>query len=173
MSQHMDPDAVVGLLNTFFGIVGGAIHDHGGEILEFIGDAALAIFPVRDPAEVHAACAAALDATAAIAVAIETHNRSQPDQPELDFGASLHLGEVCYGNIGATERLDFTVIGREVNLASRLETLSSTLAERVVASEVFADHAPVLLRPLGIYELKGVEAPQAVFGLPHDVSSPP
>ena len=110
----------------------------GDDVLEFIGDAALAIFPVRDLAEVHAACAAALDATAAIAVAIKTHNRSQPDQPDLDFGAGLHLGEVCYGNIGATERLDFTVIGREVNLASRLETLSSTLAERVVASEVFA-----------------------------------
>jgi adenylate cyclase len=166
LTENMEAEGVVAVLNAFFDILGGAIHERGGEILKFIGDAALAIFPVDDPAETDAACAAALQAARQVATAIDAHNARHPDEPDLAFGIGLHVGEVCYGNIGATERLDFTVIGQAVNLASRLEGLSARLDERVVASELFASHAPAPLRPLGVHPLKGVGAPQAVFGLP-------
>lgn len=168
LSEHLGRDSIIALLNDYFGAVGGAVTEAGGEILKFIGDAMLAIFPVARPdarAEVVGRAAqAATKAVAAIAALNEA--RAAAGQPPIRFGLALHLGDVMFGNIGASARLDFTVIGPAVNQAARLEGLCSTLGHTVVVSAAMAAFLPPQhLTPLGDHALKGIAAPQAVYGL--------
>jgi len=156
LSDERPPQEVVRILDDYFDRVAGAVMAHGGEVLKFIGDAVLAIFPVvGDPgAACRDALAAAEDALAALAA------RS------LDVGIALHLGQVMYGNIGARDRLDFTVISSSVNEASRLEALCKSLATPLALSEAFVNAArPDGVVDLGVHALKGVRAPLRVFTL--------
>lgn len=166
ISAAVPPDQLVAWLNAYFEAVCGPIAANGGEILKFIGDAVLAVFPVGgDPA---AACRAARAAAEAAHVGLDALNarRAADGLPALRHGIALHVGEVQYGNIGAEARLDFTVIGSAVNLASRLEGLCARLARPTVASAAFAEHGGAGLVSLGRFELKGIDAPQEVFGAP-------
>src|SRR4029453_5546629 len=125
------PPAVIAALDAWFDRVAGAVHAFGGEVLKFIGDGVLAIFPVTgSPAE---ACEASLRAVAAARAGMRHLDATRQAQglPPLQFGAALHLGEILWGNIGAADRLDFTAIGPAVNLVSRLEGLGKPLAESV------------------------------------------
>ena len=137
--------------------------ERGGEILKFIGDAVLAIFPLAD----EAACANALDAAIQAQESLHALDRDQSatGASPLAVGIALHVGEVMYGNIGSASRLDFTVIGPAVNLASRIEGLCRDLGADILLSAAFAerldDGAP--LESLGRHRLKGIDKPVEVF----------
>jgi len=159
MAQRVGPAAVIRALNELFGCQIPPVEARGGEVLKFIGDGLLAIFPF-DPAvgASQARCRDALDAVAEAFANLDVQNRVRIASGELpiDFGVALHVGEVSYGNIGGANRLDFTCIGPAVNLAARLETLTGKLGRPVVLSEAFAELADVPVDDLGAFELKGV-----------------
>jgi class 3 adenylate cyclase len=169
LSQTMAPEAVVGALDAWFDRIAGAVHAFGGEVLKFIGDGVLAIFPIgeRDPS---AACDAALRAIAAAKAGMAHLDAARGEQglPPLPFGMALHLGEMLWGNIGAADRLDFTAIGSAVNLVARLEGLCRPLDRSVLISGAVADETTVALIPLGEHVLRGIAAPCAVFALPEE-----
>jgi class 3 adenylate cyclase len=166
LSEATEPAAMIAVLDAWFDRVAGAVHAFGGEVLKFIGDGVLAIFPVTGaPAE---ACEAALRAvTAARAGMAHLDAVRQPQGlPPLPFGAALHLGEMLWGNIGAADRLDFTAIGPAVNLVSRLEGLCRPLGRSVLISGAVAAETTTPLVPLGQHVLRGIAAPCTVFTLP-------
>jgi adenylate cyclase len=165
ISDRMPPAQVVEILDTYFDCVASVIVAHGGEVLKFIGDAILAIFPVQeDPGE---ACRRALDAAEKALAALDGVNRERASGPDLDIGIALHLGEVMYGNIGSRERLDFTVISSAVNETSRLEGLCKTLSRRLLLSQAFSETLSRNdLLDLGEHALKGVSTKRRVFTVP-------
>jgi adenylate cyclase len=167
-SNRLPGEAVIGLLNSYFDCLVPAIEAHGGEVLKFVGDGLLGIFPVADDPTV--ACRGALAAAAAARAALSEANaeRAAQGEPEQRFGLALHLGEVLYGNIGSAGRLDFTTIGPAVNLTARLETLARDLGRDLVASTAFARHSPEPLHSLGTFRLRGFREPQEVFAPPGD-----
>ena len=169
-SNRLSGETVIALLNAYFDGLVPALEAHGGEVLKFMGDGLLAIFPVKgDPA---AACRGALAAAAEARAALTEANaeRSARDEPELRYGLALHLGEVLYGNIGSAGRLDFTTIGPAVNLTARLDTLTRDLGRDLVASSAFARHCPEAHHSLGTFHLRGFQAPQEVFAPIDDLS---
>jgi class 3 adenylate cyclase len=166
LSEATEPAAMIAALDAWFDRVAGAVHAFGGEVLKFIGDGVLAIFPVIGaPAE---ACEAALRAIVAARAGMAHLDAMRQAQglPLLPFGAALHLGEILWGNIGAADRLDFTAIGPAVNLVSRLEGLCRPLGRSVLISGVVAAESTTPLVPLGEHLLRGIAAPCAVFTLP-------
>lgn len=169
LSAGLDSKALVDTLNGYFGAITRPIEAHGGDILKFIGDALLVVFTVTPERPAEAACAAALGAVTEANLALDRWNeeRAARGEPPLDHGLGLHLGTAEYGNIGSSSRVDFTVIGPDVNLASRIEGTCARLGRRVVASSAFASRAAaVRWESLGTHALKGVPEPQALFGLP-------
>lgn len=166
LSEVAEPAVVIAALDAWFDRVAGAVHAFGGEVLKFIGDGALAIFPVTgQPA---AACEAALRAVIAARAGMAHLDVARQAQglPPLPFGAALHVGEMLWGNIGAVDRLDFTAIGPAVNLVSRLEGLCRPLGRSVLISGPFATEITTPLLPLGDHTLRGISAPCTVFTLP-------
>ena len=127
-------------LNAWFGIVGEVVEAHGGEVLKFIGDAVLAIFPTSDEQDRRAACRKALAAAQEFVRRTDAENdlRRSAGTSALVHGLALHVGEVAYGNVGAPHRLDFTVIGPAVNRASRLLDLAKRLDQQVLVSQALA-----------------------------------
>jgi adenylate cyclase len=166
LSEAMAPADVVAALDAWFDRIAGAVHAFGGEVLKFIGDGVLAIFPIGErPAS--AACDAALDAVGAALAGmahLDLTRRRQGAKP-LQFGLALHLGEMSWGNVGTADRLDFTAIGTSVNLVSRLEGLCRPLGRRVLVSGAVAAETKKPLLPLGEHRLRGIAAPCAVFTL--------
>ena len=168
LADRLPREELIGLLNGYFEIMGGAVERHGGEIMKFIGDAMLAIFPLEDSDRDGAsACAKALDAAEdAVEGMIERNaERAAWGQPTLRCGIALHLGEVMYGNIGSADRLDFTVIGPAVNLVSRIEGLCDRLNRTVLTSAAFAAACGARLTPVGWHPVKGLPNPVEVHGL--------
>ena len=160
LAESMSREAFLQLLNSYFEQVLGPVQERGGEILRFIGDAALAIFPIgNDPAAV--ACARALDAATEAVARMKKFNAGR-ERP-LRFGIGLHLGMVLYGNIGTPTRIEFTVIGAAANEAARIEGLCKTLKVDVTVSETVARHVPGRLRSIGRHPLRGVGAPVEIF----------
>jgi class 3 adenylate cyclase len=167
LSESNPPAAVIAALDAWFDRIAGAVHAFGGEVLKFIGDGLLAIFPVVD-GKSGVACDAALRTVAAARAGmarLDDERRRQRLQP-LPFGVALHLGEILWGNIGAADRLDFTAIGPAVNLVSRLEGLCRPLDKTVLISGTFAAEVGASLTPLGTHELRGLASPCAVFTVP-------
>jgi adenylate cyclase len=165
-SEATAPAAMIAALDAWFERVAGAVQAFGGEVLKFIGDGVLAIFPVTGtPSE---ACEAALRAVAAARAGMAHLDAARQAQglPPLPFGAALHLGEMLWGNVGAADRLDFTAIGPAVNLVSRLEGLCRPLGRSVLISGAVAAETTTVLRPLGEHVLRGIAAPCSVFTLP-------
>jgi adenylate cyclase len=166
LSDERPPEDVVETLDEYFDRVAGAIMGKGGEVLKFMGDAILAIFPVAGDAR--SACGNALAAAESALAALGQLNAERGERGEraLAIGVALHLGQVMYGNIGARDRLDFTVISSSVNEASRLEALCKSLDTPLTLSEAFVTAArPEGLVDLGHHALKGVRAPIHVFTL--------
>ena len=126
MSDSLSSDACLATLNEFFDCMVGSIVENGGEVLKFIGDAVLAIFPVVDPhGAAPGACGQALAAVRGARGRIQELNRQRIDRglPAIEFGVGLHRGDVTYGNVGSTDRLDFTVIGAPANETARIQDL--------------------------------------------------
>ena len=164
MSEKVGREEIVAALDSYFETMAGAVQESGGEILKFIGDAMLAIFPVdgEGPREATAKALAAA-AIAEHGMAALNVRRVADGQLPLDYGLSLHIGEVMYGNIGAADRLDFTVIGPAVNLASRVEALCRITGRRPLMTTAFRDAAGVEAEPMGRFSLRGVSEEQEVF----------
>ena len=163
MSEATEPAVVIKALDAWFDRIAGAVHAFGGEVLKFIGDGVLAIFPVGDkPRE---ACDAALRAVASAKAGMAHLDTTRREQglPPLSFGVALHLGEILWGNVGAADRLDFTAIGPAVNLVSRLEGLCRPLGRTVLISGAVATETSETLIPLGTHALRGIASPCAVY----------
>lgn len=162
LSDRLPPLEVTRLLDAYFERVVDAVTQHGGEVLKFIGDAILAVFPAdEDPGP---ACARALAAARQAVAALAQANLGRAEQ--LIIGVALHLGEVFYGNIGGSGRLDFTVIGAAVNEVCRLEALCKSLGTPIILSAALREHlADADLLDLGEHPLRGVRLPQRVFGV--------
>lgn len=169
LAESLSRDEYLATLNQYFDSVAGAVIDHGGEVLKFIGDAVLAIFAMDETdGSSTEACARALSAARSAQERINSanHARELQDKPPLGFGTGLHCGNITYGNVGTTKRLDFTVIGSAVNEASRIEGLCKTLDEPVLTSSVFAQCVPGELRSLGLHSLRGVRVKEEIFAFP-------
>ncbi len=159
------------LLNGFLECMAGAVMDNGGEVLRFIGDAALAIFPIAEKTKnvrsVSEACETALaavkDAQKRLG-ALNDERLAAGEQP-LDFGIALHVGDVMFGNIGSPERIEFTVIGTAANEAARIEGLCKKLRVQVLVSAAFAGHYPGKLDTVGRHVLEGHEGTCELFTL--------
>jgi class 3 adenylate cyclase len=169
LSESMAPEAVVAALNAWFDRIAGAVHAFGGEVLKFVGDGMLAIFPIGErPPSV--ACDAALNAVRAALAGMAHLNQARGPQGlrSLRFGLALHLGEMLWGNVGTADRLDFTAIGPAVNLVSRLEGLCRPLGHSVLVTGTVAAETTTALVPLGEHLLRGITARCAVFTLPEE-----
>jgi adenylate cyclase len=172
MSNQLPRDEVIALLNDYFDAMARPVHAHGGEILKFIGDAMLAIFPMQDDLDRDHKCHIALRAANEAFDALDALNeiRASAGKPPLWAGIGLHAGSVSYGNIGAvignSARLDFTAIGPAVNMASRIQDLCRGLNRPLLASKSFASPCGSMLVPLGRFDLSGFPEPQEIYGLP-------
>lgn len=152
-------DDVIALLNDYFDALSDPIERHGGEILKFMGDGLLAIFP-DDAGRAVAAVADICRSMAAL-----NQRRLAAGRDALGYGIGVNYGDVMYGNIGSRTRLDFTVIGPAVNVASRLETLTKEIGARALFSGAFVakTRCGAALKPLGAYPLRGVGQPLDVY----------
>ena len=169
MADAMPPEEFLAVLNAYFECTAGAVLAHGGDVLRFIGDAVLAIFPIRKgQATARQACKSALAAVREAEKRLAKVNRQRKKKKKrlLAYGLGLHVGDVMYGNIGVPERLEFSVIGPAANEVARIEGQTKELGRRVLVSGEFAKNLKNDWVPLGRQELKGVTNPIEVFGLP-------
>jgi adenylate cyclase len=167
LSDRLPPETVVDILNRYFDCQVAPIREQGGEVLKFMGDGLLAVFPIAahggDRAEVCARVLCAARAAHANVEALEYHVGDTVER--FRFGVALHVGQLLYGNIGGANRLDFTCIGPAVNLAARLEKIAGRLDRTVVASEDFAGICDDGWTDLGAFPIAGLAREQRVFGL--------
>jgi adenylate cyclase len=164
-SDRLSGTQVIALLNALFDAEAMAIASHGGEILKFIGDGLLAIFPIDHADKAASAARCALDAAMQAVEAARglVHDPLLVDEPPLEIVVALHIGTAIYGNIGAADRLDFTVIGPAVNLVSRIEAVAKAVNQPIVVSDDFARAYGGPLHPLGRHELRGLATPHDLF----------
>ncbi|MBD8907902.1 adenylate/guanylate cyclase domain-containing protein [Methylorubrum zatmanii] len=168
VADRDDPLKVVGWLDEHFDALGEPVQRHGGEISKFLGDGFLAVFPVAEPDAL--ACPACAGALAAAREALDRNaalnaSRRRQGLPALEADIVLHYGRVVSGNVGTDRRLDFTVIGRAVNEASRIERLCDALERPLLLSDAFARRCDAPLVPVGEFALRGVGRTQRIWGL--------
>jgi adenylate cyclase len=163
ISDNWPRDDVIDLLNGYFDAMSEPIARHGGEILKFIGDGLLAIFPLSEPQACANLMRAVTEARQAMIALNEKNNEA--GRAPLNYGIGVHVGDVMYGNIGSSTRLDFTVIGPAVNMASRLEALTKQLGKNVLLSRAFADlvKSDFDLERVGEYSVRGFNDPIELF----------
>ncbi|HEV2302004.1 MAG TPA: adenylate/guanylate cyclase domain-containing protein [Stellaceae bacterium] len=168
LSDRLPGDQVIELLDQYFDTVVPPIERRRGEVLKFMGDGMLAIFAAEEEEDFAPASLRALEAATEALARLDATNRArrENDRIEVRTGIGLHLGEVIYGNVGAADRLDFTVIGPAVNLASRIEGLTKRLLRPLLTSSAFAQICPRPLVSLGFHPVRGLNQPEEVFGLP-------
>ena len=165
LAETLGTDAFLELLNGFFECTAGAVQASNGEILDYIGDSVLAIFSFARFGGPAQACRTALAAANLASARFAENNRERRSRGEeaLGFGIGLHPGTVMFGNIGIADRLKFSVIGPAANEAARVADQCRDLGEEIVVSEVFRDLAGGEWRPLGVFELRNVDQPMALF----------
>ena len=165
LADRLPGPELVDLLNRYFDCQVPPIFDHGGEVLKFMGDGLLAIFPIDTVSDASKVCAAAFEAALAARAKVTALHAVEADGKAVRFGLALHVGDVLYGNIGSGNRLDFTCIGPAVNLAARLEKLAGRLGRTVLASQEFAKYCQEDLMPIGKFAVAGFAEKQTAFGL--------
>jgi adenylate cyclase len=165
LADRLPAQALVDLLNRYFDCQVPAIAEHGGEVLKYIGDGLLAIFPIGAAADAGKICASAFAAALAARANVKALRAAEGDGEAVRFGLALHVGDVMYGNIGSGNRLDFTCIGPAVNLAARLEKIAGRLGRTVLASQEFATRYCRHLVPIGKFAAAGFAEKQTAFGL--------
>lgn len=169
LADRMPLEEFLAMVNDYFECVAGAVIDHGGEVLRFIGDAVIAIFPYEEgarPLDMMVEAAVATSREAISRVKLRNEQNIHPDRPAIKFGNSLHVGKVMYGNIGTERRLEFSVIGPAANEVVRLEDFCKLLNKPVVLSESFAEIYSQDLIPLGTHPAAGVEGGLTAYTLP-------
>ena len=167
IAESLPSDELMQFLNEYFECLVDPVHERGGQVLKFMGDSVLAIFPVEDGSDV---CWTALEASDEALKRVQALNekRQADGLVTTDIYVAMHLGDVMYGNIGSRDRLDFTVVGPAVNEVTRIEDMCRSLEQAVVISSAFADAAGSCtdrLVSLGRYALRGVRQPQELFTL--------
>lgn len=175
LSESLSLEDFFRTLNEFFDCTAGAVLEHGGEILSYIGDAVFAIFPIGKPEtplveacfREEGACAAALAAARDARSRVDELNqrRRSRGEPPLEFGLALHLGDVIYGNIGVPRRMQFTIIGAAANEAARLAAMCRNLQQWVLVSSAFPRCFPGQMASLGHHVMRGLNRPREIFTL--------
>jgi len=169
LAETLGHERFLELLNAYFEATAGAVLMHGGEVLRFIGDASLAVFPIAAADSIAPVCARALAAAASARARVIESNvqRSHAQLANFSCGIGLHRGEVLYGNIGTQQRLEFSVIGAAVNETARIEGLCKQTGHDVVLSDTVVRHLaqPTLCTALGRFSLRGVSREIDVYSL--------
>jgi adenylate cyclase len=167
LSDRLPPETMVDILNLYFDCQVAAIRDRGGEVLKYMGDGLLAVFPIDEYVDdARQVCGQVLDAARESRAGVAALEYATGEAVEhFRFGVALHVGPVLYGNIGGGNRLDFTCIGPAVNLAARLEKIAGRLGHTVVASEGFAGICREGWSDLGEFPIAGFSRAQRVYGL--------
>ncbi len=175
LSESIPVEDFFRTLNEFFDCTAGAVLEHEGEILSYIGDAVFAIFPIGETGKSfveacfreEGACSAALAAARAARSRVDALNQQRESRGELplEFGLALHVGDVMYGNLGIPQRMQFTVIGAAANEAARLADMCKDLKRWVLVSSAFPRCFPDQMTSLGHHVLRGVETPEEIFTL--------
>lgn len=173
LTERTEGQSLIAMLNDYFGLAVAAVQGHDGHVLKFMGDGLLAMFDHPDMAQ---AAGAALDMASLLRRQIARKNAERQAQnlPTTGFTLALHAGEILYGNIGAENRLDFTVIGPAVNLTARLSGMHSSVGQTIIVSDRVVQETrsgPHDLVSLGRYMLRGVSEPQELFTL-HEAEIP-
>jgi adenylate cyclase len=178
LSEAIPVEDFLRSLNEFFDCTAGAVLEHGGEILSYIGDAVFAIFAISGTARSlgeacfreEGACKAALAATRDARSRVDALNerRETRGEPPLKFGLALHVGDVMYGNLGVPQRMQFTVVGAAVNEAARLAGMCKDLQRWVLVSSAFPHCFPGQMVSLGHHVMRSVDKPQEIFTLVDD-----
>jgi adenylate cyclase len=170
LSDRLAGPDMLAVLNAYFERMAGAVLAGGGDVLKFMGDGMLAVFPFSDDGGGQAAARRALTAAEAALAALAAMNRDPPPEiaglegwKPLGTGIALHEGEVFFGNIGAPERLDFTVIGPAVNEAARVEALTKALGQPILLTAPVVRRLSRPLRSLGSHALRGVGGAMELF----------
>jgi adenylate cyclase len=166
MSDRLSSRAVIRMLNSYFDCIMPPVEEYGGEVVEIMGDGVLAIFNHGAERSATEACRSALAAARAGLAALDKRNRRLATTNPLNAGVALHYGKVSYGNIGSGNRLDFTVIGPDVNLTARIERFCRELDRSLIMSEAFAETLDRPTWEIGHFELRGFSKMQRLFELP-------
>jgi adenylate cyclase len=169
LTDELPEERIIELLNAFFDLVVPSVTRSGGDVLKYIGDAVIAIFPVadNDPAR---ACASAL---AAAQTTLAARQALPPEvQQHISIDIALHYGDAAYGNIGSGDRLDFTAVGRDINILSRLELLCKDVERPLLMTDAFAVEVAAPVFEIGHFELRGFRQHQSVYGLCQDGEVP-
>lgn len=168
LADSMTSKLFLHALNEYFESTAGAVLQQQGEVLRFIGDAVLAIFPISAERDTHASCRLAVEAarTAEERMARANEARLGRGEPALDFGLGLHVGDVLFGNIGVPERVEFSVVGPAANEVARLESLTKKTGSRILVSHLFAENVQENLHRVGEFEVQGKKNPMPVYALP-------
>jgi adenylate cyclase len=174
LSDRLPAETIVDILNNYFDCQVASIRKHGGEVLKYMGDGLLAVFPIDEyVGDERQVCARVLEAARESRAGVADMRYPVGDGVErFSFGVALHVGRILYGNIGGGNRLDFTCIGPAVNLAARLEKIASQTRRTVVASEGFAGICRGDWTDLGEFPVAGFSKAARVFGLPDEISAP-
>ena len=167
LSDRLPAEVIIDILNQYFDCQVPPIRKHGGDILKFMGDGLLAVFPIaKDGGNLGEVCGRVLEAAHEARAAVDAMRYPSGESIErFRFGVALHIGEILFGNIGGASRLDFTCIGPSVNLAARLEKIAGQLGRTVVASSAFAGVLANSWTDLGEFPVAGFMQPQRVFGI--------
>jgi adenylate cyclase len=167
LSDRLPAETVVDILNGYFDCQVSSIKTHGGEVLKFMGDGLLAVFPIDEyVGDVQEVCSRVLEAARESRASVEAMHYPVGEAVErFRFGVALHVGRILYGNIGGGDRLDFTCIGPAVNLAARLEKIAGRLSRTIVASAGFAGICAGGWTDLGEFPIAGFSKAERVFGL--------
>jgi adenylate cyclase len=168
LSEALGERRFLELLNDYFEATAGAVLEHGGEVLRFIGDASLAVFPLSGAERRREICERAVAAVRTARARVLSTNARRVDAGlrGFDFGVGLHLGRVLYGNIGTAQRLEFSVIGAAANQAARIEALCKRTRTDAVASQPMVAEIAAPWPSLGRFELPGVASAMEVFAVP-------
>ena len=166
-SQTEDEQEVFDAMDGYFEVVVQSVEDNGGDVLKFMGDGVLSVFPIAAPGDCADRCRRSAMAAQGVltGLAALNENRTKLGKSSLDIGIGINTGQVSYGNIGSQGRLDFTVLGGAVNVASRVEGLTKSIGDRVLATASVARHAPDLFAARGHHRVRGLSSPVEVFGL--------
>jgi adenylate cyclase len=167
VTEAGDPEALVAQLNEYFTHMVEVVFRHKGTVDKFVGDMVMALFgaPLDDPDHAEHAVQAALDMIRELAEL----NRQWASRglPQLDIGIGVNSGEMIAGNIGSSSIMSYTVIGDNVNLGSRLESLNKEYKTRIIMSDATRARLTSSYdsRPLGEVIVKGKSKPVAIFEL--------
>ncbi len=179
LSDTHSPDLVIDTLNRYFDCIIPPVRRRGGEVMEIMGDAMLVIFTENSHRNSRQACRLAFEAAKEGLRALERSNRHQTaldgaDAIQLRAGIALHHGQASYGNIGAEDRLDFTVIGPDVNLTSRIERICREIGRDLIMSAAFASLLEEPTFEIGHFDLRGFRRKQLLLGLldPEEAADP-